>query len=202
MQVFFFSRLSRHPQIKHLPLINRFTASDNLFTFMNLPAFIDKFHDPGSRERMQPSLVFSGLALAQLLQSSELAQGAAGRDRAYRLRDAAESGLNAAISVRWFDPGLAQAAWVRHSFFHPSKSISHTLYLSHLNISRCSLYSKPAATPNTHTSASSAQSGASTPSSRHSVSHASTQTTQTPRSSSPIPSPVFRGKTRRCCYPR
>ncbi|KDQ09246.1 hypothetical protein BOTBODRAFT_37153 [Botryobasidium botryosum FD-172 SS1] len=89
-----------------------FTMSDNLFTFMNLPLFLQKFHNAPAREQMQPSLVYAGLALATLLQSSENELGAVGRHRALRLRDAAESSLEAAIAVRRFDPGLAQAAWM------------------------------------------------------------------------------------------
>lgn len=113
---------------------------------MNLPLFLQKFHDAASRERLQPSLVFSGLALAQMLQSSERGQGAVGMDRALRLRDAAEAALNAAVACRWFDPGLAQAAWVRPELmltvstcFSTSASRCHC---------RCSPYSRQALSQN------------------------------------------------------
>jgi len=66
-----------------------------------------------SRDKMQPSLVLSALALSTFMQSSEVEKGSAGRSRALWLRDMAQSSLEQSFNARWVDPTLAQGAWVR-----------------------------------------------------------------------------------------
>jgi hypothetical protein len=61
---------------------------------------------------MQPALVYSCLALAMLLRSSEIELGANGRAHALRLRDAAQSHLHESWNLQWIDLGLAEAAMV------------------------------------------------------------------------------------------
>ena len=68
--------------------------------------------DPTEREKMQPALVLSALALAKLLQSSELGEGERGRMHALALLEAAQTSLEAAWSASAVDSSLAQAAMV------------------------------------------------------------------------------------------
>ena len=72
---------------------------------------------------MQPSLVLSALALATLLQSSELELGSAGRERALHLRDIAQAHLESSWNASSVDPSLAQAALVGEDF--PIQTRSH-----------------------------------------------------------------------------
>jgi hypothetical protein len=71
------------------------------------------FFNPEERPRMQPALVYAGLALATLMKSSELELGAAGRSRAVWLRDAAQTNLEQSLANQWIDLPLAEAALVR-----------------------------------------------------------------------------------------
>ncbi|ETW81210.1 hypothetical protein HETIRDRAFT_245172, partial [Heterobasidion irregulare TC 32-1] len=87
-----------------------FTQSSYWLTFINTPFFLRNLYDQDERSRIQPSLVLAGLALATLVRSSELELGAAGRHRAIRLRDAAQSALEASSASQWIDLGLAEAA--------------------------------------------------------------------------------------------
>lgn len=61
---------------------------------------------------MQPALVVSTLALAILLDSSELGRGSEGREKALALRDMAQTYLVTAWNAASTDPALAQAAMV------------------------------------------------------------------------------------------
>ena len=91
---------------------NSFTQSSYWLTFINTPFFLRNLYDQDERSRIQPSLVLAGLALATLVRSSELELGVAGRHRAIRLRDAAQSALEASSASQWIDLGLAEAAMV------------------------------------------------------------------------------------------
>lgn len=62
---------------------------------------------------MQPSYILASLALATFLQSSETGLGAEGRNKALRLRDEAQSALEASLNTGRLDHELAKAAWVR-----------------------------------------------------------------------------------------
>lgn len=81
--------------------------------------FFSIFCNPVERDKMQPSLVLSMLAMSVFMRSSEIDQGNAGRMRALWLRDAAQSSLEASMNARWLDPTLGQTAWVR-VFIKPS----------------------------------------------------------------------------------
>lgn len=61
---------------------------------------------------MQPSLILAALALSAFWQSSEIEQGRKGRIRALRLREEAQSVLEASFNAGSIDETLAQAAWV------------------------------------------------------------------------------------------
>ena len=63
---------------------------------------------------MQPSLVLSALAMANLMRSSEIEGGAPGRERAIRLRNAAQASLEDACNTKQLDFTLAEAALVSH----------------------------------------------------------------------------------------
>ncbi|RXW24529.1 hypothetical protein EST38_g1353 [Candolleomyces aberdarensis] len=90
-----------------------FRASNYWFSFFHIPSFFANFHDPLRRERMQPSLILSLLAISTFFQSSEIGLGRYGRERALRFRDEAQGALEASFNSGWIDETLAQAAWVR-----------------------------------------------------------------------------------------
>lgn len=91
-----------------------FRCSLHWLAFMNPSRLLRQLRDPVMRATLQPSFVWAALALATFFQSSDLesAQGARGRDRALRMRDEAQSALEASLVARWIDNGLAQASWV------------------------------------------------------------------------------------------
>lgn len=89
-----------------------FRVSGFWFSFINVPSFLSTFMDPRKREKMQPSLAYAALAVATLLQSSEVGRGSEGREKALRLRDMAQGALEASLCARWVDEELAQAAWL------------------------------------------------------------------------------------------
>lgn len=73
---------------------------------------------PAERLRIQPSFILAGLAMANLMRSSEMGYGNQGRSRATWLRDAAQRELESAWNTEWVDAGLAEAALVRTDFVH------------------------------------------------------------------------------------
>lgn len=89
-----------------------FRASNYWFSFFHIPSFFGNYFDSSRRERIQPSLVLAMLAMATFWQSSEVGLGRAGRERALRFRDEAQSALDASFNAGWIDETLAQAAWV------------------------------------------------------------------------------------------
>ncbi|EIM80476.1 uncharacterized protein STEHIDRAFT_126004 [Stereum hirsutum FP-91666 SS1] len=101
-----------------------FQKSNYWFSFFNVPRFYSNFLDPVRRSMMQPSLVLAVLAVATFLQSSESGRGEAGRRMAMRLRDEAQSALDASVQARRIDESLAQAAWIL-AFFEISAHPHH-----------------------------------------------------------------------------
>jgi len=89
-----------------------FKASNYWFSFFHIPSFFGTFFDPERRQRIQPSLVLSLLALSTFWQSSEVGYGREGRERALRLRDEAQAAMDASFNAGWIDETLAQSAWV------------------------------------------------------------------------------------------
>ena len=69
-------------------------------------------YNADERSRMQPSIIYAGLALATLMKSSQLELGITGRNRALWLRDAAQSNLEQSLNGQWIDLSLAEAAMV------------------------------------------------------------------------------------------
>lgn len=89
---------------------------------------------------MQPALVVGALAVAVLLESSELGRKEEGRDRALMLRDMAHTYLVTAWNAGSTDPALAQAAMVsRMTIFN---SIFPTPYRVATHFSRFSVAPK------------------------------------------------------------
>jgi len=96
-----------------------FRCSSYWVSFVNVPRFFSRLRDAESRYSLQPSLILAALALATFLRSSEAEQGARGRTRALKLRDEAQSALEASVNARWIDESLVQASWViRAPFRH------------------------------------------------------------------------------------
>lgn len=93
-----------------------FRFSSYWLSFLNIPLLLRRLRDAEGRKSLQPSFVLGALALATFLQSSnsENSKGALGRERALRLKDEAQSALEASLASRWIDDNLVQAAWVRH----------------------------------------------------------------------------------------
>ncbi|KAE9405655.1 hypothetical protein BT96DRAFT_915878 [Gymnopus androsaceus JB14] len=92
--------------------------------------FFGTFFDPVKREQMQPSLILAALALAIFWQSSEIGQGSVGRTRALRLREEAQSALEASFNAGSIDETLAQAAWLLALFevcAHPEHSTARSV---------------------------------------------------------------------------
>lgn len=90
-----------------------FRVSPHWLNFINLPRFFGSLLDPQARHSMQPSLILGALALATFFRSHENGLGERGRQRALKLRDHAQSALEASLSTQWIDHSLVQAAWVR-----------------------------------------------------------------------------------------
>ncbi|KAI0088094.1 hypothetical protein BDY19DRAFT_891709 [Irpex rosettiformis] len=93
--------------------------------FINRQTFFQNLRDNNRRSLIQPSLVLSALAMANLMQSSELERGAHGRNCALRLRDNAQASLEAACNANSLDFTLAEAALILALFessCHPQYS--------------------------------------------------------------------------------
>lgn len=74
--------------------------------------------------------MLAGLALAILMRSSELELGAAGRERALQLRDAAQTAAEASWNAQVVDLGLAEAAMVITAQFLPCPFPPHPALLA------------------------------------------------------------------------
>jgi hypothetical protein len=96
-----------------------FRVSTYLFAFFHVPSFLETCNDPVKRERMQPSLLLSLLAISTFWQSSELERGQEGREKAMLFRQAAQSAWEASCNANAIDETLAQAAWVIHIWLCP-----------------------------------------------------------------------------------
>jgi len=90
-----------------------FRSSSYWFSFLNVPRFYNNFMDPARRNRMQPSLLLSLLAVSVFLQSSGRPDPEEGRRIAMLLQGEAQGYLEASLHARAIDEELAQAAWVR-----------------------------------------------------------------------------------------
>lgn len=76
--------------------------------------FLKRLWDPQERLSIQPAFILAGLAMANLIRSSEVEGGAEGRTRAGWLRTEADRYMDKAVQSNCIDASLAQAALVRH----------------------------------------------------------------------------------------
>ncbi|CAL1713148.1 unnamed protein product [Somion occarium] len=102
-----------------------FRASNFWFSFVNISRFFTRIMDTRQRQGVQPSLVLALLSLSTFMQSSEREGGAKGRSWALRLRDEAQSALEASLNGRWIDESLVHASWLL-AFFEISAHPAHS----------------------------------------------------------------------------
>ncbi|KAJ6517296.1 hypothetical protein C8R47DRAFT_1086911 [Mycena vitilis] len=108
-----------------------FSDTGHWLCFLNVPFFLDMLWSPEERLKIQPAFVLAGLAMAELMRSSDSERGAAGRLRASWLRDNAQNALTIAMSGGngdWIDASLAEAALIlvlyessAHPHYHPDR---------------------------------------------------------------------------------
>ena len=99
-------------------MLHSFNTTGYWLSFINVPYFIRMLYNADERSRMQPSIIYAGLALATLMKSSQLELGVTGRNRALWLRDAAQSNLEQSLNGQWIDLSLAEAAMVGSGAIH------------------------------------------------------------------------------------
>ncbi|TDL24298.1 hypothetical protein BD410DRAFT_786409 [Rickenella mellea] len=102
-----------------------FRTSNYWLSFVNEKLFFRTLWDDTEREKIQPSLVLSALALATLMKSSEIGFGEPGRKRALYLRNTAQASLEAAWNAHRVDTTLAEAAMIL-ALFESSAHPEHT----------------------------------------------------------------------------
>ncbi|KAF8189550.1 hypothetical protein K438DRAFT_2019010 [Mycena galopus ATCC 62051] len=108
-----------------------FSDTGHWLCFLNLSFFLNMLWNPEERLKIQPAFVLAGLAMAELMRSSDSERGAAGRTRAAWLRDNAQAALTIAMSGGngdWIDASLAEAALIlvlyessAHPQYHPDR---------------------------------------------------------------------------------
>ena len=107
-----------HPPVApSLTLTNRLENTGYWLIFLDRNTFLDRLADANFRASIEPSLILSALALSNLMQSSEVGRGEAGRNLAVGLRNAAQSSLEAACNASRLHYTLAEAAIVCPSPF-------------------------------------------------------------------------------------
>ncbi|KAF8634264.1 hypothetical protein AX17_004221 [Amanita inopinata Kibby_2008] len=94
------------------------------FSFLNIDHFLQCLYDDKERIHIQPAFIFSGMALATLMKSSEKGLGAKGREDALQLFGSAQTALSKSYSAGWVDVKLAAAAFIMALF----ESSLHPLY--------------------------------------------------------------------------
>ncbi|KAJ6628586.1 hypothetical protein B0H10DRAFT_1990499 [Mycena sp. CBHHK59/15] len=131
-----------------------FSDTGHWLCFLNLPFFLEILWNAEERLRIQPAFILAGLAMVELMRSSECERGVTGRNRAGWLRDAAHSALHTAMSGGngdWIDASLAEAALIlvlyessAHPDYHPDRVVAalrlldqilRTISLSTLDVS-------------------------------------------------------------------
>ncbi|KAI0074422.1 hypothetical protein K474DRAFT_1601483 [Panus rudis PR-1116 ss-1] len=103
------------------------------------PSFVQDLREQHRRIEIQPALILACLALSNLMQSSELENGASGRARAVYYRNHAQEELNAACRSQNIDYFLAEAAFVialfemsSHPDFDPEQAKAALEYLDRI----------------------------------------------------------------------
>lgn len=106
-----------------------FSDTGHWLCFINLSFLLDMLWDAEERLKIQPAFILAGLAMAELMRSSDLERGASGRTRAAWYRDNAQETLKRAITRgEWIDASLAEAALIlvlyessAHPQYHPDR---------------------------------------------------------------------------------
>ncbi|KAJ7760838.1 hypothetical protein DFH07DRAFT_883807 [Mycena maculata] len=108
-----------------------FSDTGHWLCFLNLSFFLDMLWNAEERLKIQPAFILAGLAMAELMRSSESERGVNGRSRAAWLRDNAQTALRVAMSGGngdWIDASLAEAALIlvlyessSHPEYHPER---------------------------------------------------------------------------------
>ncbi|KAJ6540138.1 hypothetical protein DFH09DRAFT_1175587 [Mycena vulgaris] len=108
-----------------------FSDTGHWLCFLNLEFFVNMLWNPEERLKIQPAFILAGLAMAELMRSSDSERGARGRARAAWLRDHAQTALQIAMSGgdgAWIDASLAEAALIlvlyessAHPQYHPDR---------------------------------------------------------------------------------
>ncbi|KAJ7260366.1 hypothetical protein B0H12DRAFT_1107906 [Mycena haematopus] len=108
-----------------------FSDTGHWLCFLNLSFFLDMLWNPEERLKIQPAFVLAGLAMAELMRSSDSERGEPGRTRAAWLRDNAQTALTIAMSGGngdWIDASLGEAALIlvlyessAHPEYHPDR---------------------------------------------------------------------------------
>ncbi|KAJ7242631.1 hypothetical protein C8J57DRAFT_1142435, partial [Mycena rebaudengoi] len=98
--------------------------------------------NPEERLKIQPAFILAGLAMAELMRSSESERAHSGRTRANNLRDAAHKALHTAMSGGngdWIDASLGEAALIlvlyessAHPKYHPDRVANALRLLDHI----------------------------------------------------------------------
>ncbi|KAF5345467.1 hypothetical protein D9758_013622 [Tetrapyrgos nigripes] len=96
-----------------------FKDAGHWLTFLNIDFFERTLRDPEERVNIQPAFIYSALAMATLMRSSDIEWGSHGRDRAMAFRQSAQEELEAALGSDWLDATLAEAALIL-AFFETS----------------------------------------------------------------------------------
>ncbi|KAJ7484846.1 hypothetical protein B0H11DRAFT_2018961 [Mycena galericulata] len=111
-----------------------FSDTGHWLCFLNLSFFLDMLWNAEERLKIQPAFILAGLAMAELMRSSEAERRENGRSRAAWLRDNAETALSIAMSGGngdWIDASLAEAALIlvlyetsAHPQYHPDRVVA------------------------------------------------------------------------------
>ncbi|KIK57927.1 hypothetical protein GYMLUDRAFT_228507 [Collybiopsis luxurians FD-317 M1] len=99
-----------------------FNDTGHLLSFLNIDFFLETLFDTESRTTIRPALVYSILAMAMLMKSSEAEYGADGRAEALLLRESAQASLEASFNSGWIDTMLVEAGLILTLFemsIHP-----------------------------------------------------------------------------------
>jgi hypothetical protein len=89
-----------------------FSDTGHWLSFLNLDYFLETLYHSENHFTIRPSLIYSILAMATLMKSSQAEGGEQGRDRALVLRDSAQIFLEASWNSGWIDTMLAETALI------------------------------------------------------------------------------------------
>ncbi|KAJ7897831.1 hypothetical protein B0H13DRAFT_2032511 [Mycena leptocephala] len=113
--------LEQYPFDVYMNTVPRFSETGHWLCFLNLTFFINMLWNPEERLKIQPAFILAGLALAELMRSSDSERGAAGRSRAAWLRESAQRALTVAMSGANGDWILVLYESSAHPQYHPDR---------------------------------------------------------------------------------